>query len=191
MDIKNDTDLEKARSLWQWAKPISRTKGAQYLREKGILIPLPESIRWLPDVFHPPSMKWTSAIIAEVQPSGAVYRLFFHKNGKPLVKNATMTLGVTAGGYVALVTNPGPLIIVDGIKEGLKMAQTFKDLSSTVWAVVSASGINLIELPPKPQHLIIAVNDDKISEDVANSLKVRAKGLGWRVELWDQLQSEI
>ena len=43
--------LAKARSLWDAAKPIVGTKAEAYLQGRGITSPLPDSLRFVPDIY--------------------------------------------------------------------------------------------------------------------------------------------
>ncbi|NKW72170.1 virulence-associated protein E, partial [Rhodobacteraceae bacterium R_SAG10] len=43
--------LAKARSLWDAAKPIAGTKAEAYLRGRGITAALPDSLRFMPDIY--------------------------------------------------------------------------------------------------------------------------------------------
>ena len=64
--------INRARELWERAKPIAGTKGEAYFRGRGITVPLPESLRFMSDICHPSSCAWVSAIVADVQPTGGV-----------------------------------------------------------------------------------------------------------------------
>ncbi len=69
----------RARNLWDQGQPITGTHGEMYLRGRAITGPLPASLRWLPDIYHQPSGQFSSAMIADVQPTGGVHRTLFTK----------------------------------------------------------------------------------------------------------------
>jgi hypothetical protein len=81
--------LAKARSLWDVAKPIAGTKAEPYLRGRGIAIPMPASLRFMPDIFHGPSSSGASAMVADVQPTGNLHRTYFSKQGVRLAQTET------------------------------------------------------------------------------------------------------
>ena len=47
--------VKRALSVWEMSKPIFRTKAETYLRERGITCELPETLRFVPDIYHAPS----------------------------------------------------------------------------------------------------------------------------------------
>ena len=94
--------LTKARSLWDAARPIAGTMAEAYLRGRGITVPLPSSLRFMPDIYHGPSASQSCAMVADVQPTGGVHRTYFDTRGNRLTKNAKMMLGPCCGGAVRL-----------------------------------------------------------------------------------------
>jgi len=176
------TKLRRARSLWAAAGPIGGTHAERYLRGRGITCPLPASLRFMPDLFHGPTMSWACAMVADVS-TGGVHRTFFDKRGKRLTKNAKLTLGACAGGHVALSESNGPLVVCEGIETGLALASGLLSAPATIWAALSTSGMMGLDLPPKPHEMIIGVDGDDAGQHAANNLATRATALGWSVSL--------
>ena len=175
--------LTRARELWDNARPIEATKGAAYLRARGITCDLPKSLRWLPDTCHHPSGRYCSTIVANVS-TGGVYRTFFNKQtGERLAKNAKMMLGPCQGGAVALTEGHGPLVVCEGIETGLSLASGLLSGPATIWATLSTSGIKGLKLPQRLGELVIATDGDPAGWDAGNAIAKRASGLGWQVSL--------
>ncbi len=173
----------KARKLWKAGRPIGGTRGEAYLRDRRITCALPPSLRWVADVYHGPSARWHSAMVADVS-TGGVHRTFFDKSGARLVQNAKMMQGPCSGGAVALSEAQGPLVVSEGIETGLSLLSGLLGEPAEVWAALSTSGIRALTLPPIPRRLIIASDGDPAGAEAAKALGDRAHYLGWEVFLW-------
>ncbi|WP_425466847.1 DUF7146 domain-containing protein [Roseovarius arcticus] len=175
----------RARSLWDHGKAIQRSKGEAYLRARGIIGVIPDTLRWLPDTYHGPSGQYFSAMIANVSPTGGVHRTFFTKKGQRLNKSAKMMLGPCSGGAVRLSDAIGPLVVCEGIETGLSLLSGLLSGPHAVWAALSTSGIKGLTLPHKPRDLIIATDSDDsgAGKDAGDVLARTAYALGWKVSL--------
>ena len=174
--------LAKARSLWDVTRPIQGTKAEKYLRARGITCDLPETLRFMGDIYHQPTTSWCCAMIADVS-SGGVHRTFFSKRGNRLKRDAKMMLGPCAGGAVRLSDGPGPLVVAEGIETGLSLLSGLLNAPATVLAALSASGLRALKLPPTPGELIVATDGDDPGRKAGDVLANRAARLGWRVSL--------
>lgn len=190
----------RARSLWANGKPIQGSKGAAYLKERGITCPLPDSLRWVPDTYHGPSGTYVAAMIADVAPTGGLHRTFFTKKGHRLEKSAKMMLGPCSGGAVRLSKTLGPLVICEGIETGLSLLSGLLNGPHTVWAALSTSGMKGLTLPSQPGILLIATDGDEAGRAAGHTLARTATERGWKVSSlpapdgldWnDVLQSEV
>ncbi len=177
--------LAKARYLWGAAKPIMGTKAETYLKGRGITMPLSDSLRFMPDIYHGPSSSWCCAMIANVEPTGGIHRTYFTKQGDRLAKSAKMMLGPCCGGAVRLSHGAGPLVIAEGIETGLSLLQMLTDRNPSVWATLSTSGMKAVGLPPEPYELVIGVDGDQAGREAANTLATTATALGWSVSLME------
>lgn len=177
--------LSKARSLWNASKPIKNTIAAKYLRGRGITGPLPDNLRFMPDIYHGASQTWCCAMVANIEPIGGVHRTYFDKKGIRLNKSAKMMLGPCSGGAVTLSKGSGPLVVTEGIETGLSLLQMLAERVPTVLATLSTSGMKAVKLPPKPHGLIIGVDGDEAGKLAANNLAIRATSLGWSVSLME------
>ncbi|OOY11657.1 virulence-associated protein E [Thioclava marina] len=174
--------LDKARALWCRSLPINGTKGEDYLRNRGIKCDLPPSLRWAADVYHGPSGRWHSAMVAEVS-TGAVHRTYFEKSGARISGTAKMMLGPCAGGAVALSEGAGPLVVCEGIETGLSLLSGLLDGAAKVWASLSTSGMKALQLPEDPSELIVATDGDEAGADAGRVLAEIAHARGWNVSL--------
>ena len=181
----NANRLARSRSMWDLAKPIHGTHAERYLRGRGITCDLPESLRFLPDIYHKPSGQFSCAMIADVQPTGGIHRTFFNKKGERLASNAKMMLGPCKGGAVRLSEGQGPLVVCEGIETGLSLCMVLSERSPIVWAALSTSGMKALHLPSDPHDLIIAPDMDpnNAGQDAAKALATRASALGWQVSM--------
>ena len=173
----------RARSAWDQGQQLAGTNGEAYLRSRGITCALPDTLRWLPDAYHGPSGAFSSAMVADVQPTGGIHRTFFTKQGVRLPKSNKMMLGPCAGGAVRLSESIGPLVVCEGIETGLSLLSGLLDGQHGVWAALSTSGIKGLSLPPRPGRLIIAADGDEPGREAAASLARSAHALGWEVSL--------
>lgn len=183
-DAYSAAQLAKARGLWERSKQIAGTKGETYFRGRGITVPLPAALRFMPDIFHGPSGSYASAIIAKVEPTGAIHRTFLDKQGAKLSKSAKMMLGQCAGGAVRLREGEKALLVGEGIESTLSAALALENASTAVWACLSTSGMKSLTLPLMPGELIIAPDNDAAGSEASQCLANRAMALGWSVSLF-------
>lgn len=174
--------LAKARTLWDATKPIIGTKAENYLRGRGIICDLSDTLRFMPDIHHGPTMSWCCAMVANVS-TGGVHRTFFDKQGDRLGKNAKMMLGPCAGGAVPLSVSVGPLVVAEGIETGLSLLSGLLSGPATVWAALSTSGMKALNLPNEPHKLVIATDGEDAGRQAGNTLATRATALGWDVSI--------
>ncbi len=176
--------LVKARRLWATCKPLQGTKGEAYLRGRGITCPLPASLGWAADAFHGPSARWLSAMVGDVS-TGGVHRTYFDKIGHRIAGQAKMMQGTCAGGAVALLEAPGPLVVCEGIETGLSLLSGLLAGPATVWAALSTSGMKALALPSAPGELTVATDSDDAGAGwlAGIALAERAVARGWAVSL--------
>jgi hypothetical protein len=178
-----------AAKLWQAAQPISDTHAARYLCSRSIDCPLPPTLRFQPDCKHPLGSRMP-AMLARVDGamSFALHRTYLERDstGKTNLLPAKAMLGSCKGGAVHLSpitihAEGGPLVVTEGIENGLSLLSGLLDQPATVWAALSTSGMASLNLPRQPGHLIIAADGDPAGKTAACKLSYRATDLGWRV----------
>lgn len=179
----------QARSIWQEARPITGTLAERYLRARGITCPLPRTLRYLESCWHPTARR-SPALISYVRNLGmedgfAVHRTYVRRDGTgkaDLIPSKAM-LGPVSGGAVALNHVKGPLIVTEGIETGLSLLSGIHVKTATVWAALSAGGMERLTLPENTGELIIASDGDPVGRKAADTLATRAHARGWRVSL--------
>ena len=178
-----------ARDIWARALPIEGSPADTYLRGRGIDVPLPPTLRALADCWHPYERVSRPAMIAAVETVGrpgltGIHRTYLRAYpGQRSPEPRKMMMGACADGAVRLSHGAGPLVAAEGIESGLSYWQLHADEAPTVWAALSTSGLMRLILPPAPGHLIVAPDGDAAGWRAAEALSLRARKLGWRVDL--------
>lgn len=174
----------RAHQLWQDAMPISGSPAETYLRKRGVTCPLPDTLRWLPDIFHGPSGSYCAAMIGRVT-TGGIHRTYFTKQGNRVSMSPKMMLGPCSGGAVRLSEAIGPLVVCEGIETGLSLLSGLLSGPHAVWATLSTSGMMGLKLPHRPGDLIIATDSDDSGAGKGAGVQLghKAYALGWNVSL--------
>lgn len=172
--------------LWREAMPITGTWAEAYLRGRGIICPLPDSLRFHPAAWHPTGRE-VPAMLARIEGLArfALHRTFLAPQGKgkaPLDPNKAM-LGAALGGAVRLVQGGGPLVVAEGIETALSLASGLLPGPVTVWAALSAAGMAGLYLPEQAGRLVIAPDGDVTGRTMAHRLATRATAKGWQVSM--------
>jgi DNA primase len=141
----------EAAELWEHAEPAGRVV-ANYLAGRGITVPAPEALRWLPDA---------SAIVARVDDVrgrlAAVHRTFLYVTGNGWRRRNRMMLGPCAGGAVRLAPAAETMLVGEGIETVLSAMQA---AAMSGWAALSTSGLKSLTLPEIVRSVIIVADND-------------------------------
>ena len=89
------------------------------------------------------------------------------------------------GARLGLGYGPAPLVVTEGIENGLSLLCGILEGPAHVWAALSTSGLKALTLPREPGELVIAGDGDGPGQAAAAVLSRRATGLGWRVRHLD------
>ena len=178
-----------AAELWESALPIHGTPGEAYLRTRGITAGIPQTLRYAPRCWHQ-SARRLPAVIARVEGANgtAIHRTYLDTTGAtpgkaPVTPNKAM-LGRVTGGAVRLSRSGGALVVAEGIETGLSLLSDLLPGPVTVWAAMSASGMQALSLPERPGDLIVASDGDPPGRNAAEALAERAYASGWRVSMF-------
>lgn len=176
----------QATRLWNEAVPIENTGAEVYLRKRGITCPLPETLRFHPECWHP-SARRIPALVALVEGGEriAVHRTYLDRDGsgKADVEPSKAMLGAVAGGAIRLAEGSGTMVIAEGIETALSLASGLLREPADIWAALSTSGVRRLHLPSRPGRLVIAPDGDAPGYAAAHALAERADALGWAVSL--------
>lgn len=176
----------QAERLWQETQPIAGSPAEAYLRGRGIVGPLPPSLRFHPACWHQTAKRFP-AMVARLEGADgfAVHRTYLKPDGsgKADVDPPKAMLGAVAGGAVRLNGAHSALYVAEGIETALSLSCGFLSVPAAIWAALSAGGMTSLRLPPDPSRLIIAADGDKAGREAANALAARADALGWAVSI--------
>lgn len=179
----------QALEIWAETVPIDGTVAEAYLRGRGIVCDLAHTLRFHPECWHGATARRYPALVAIVEGvSGfGIHRTYLRQDGggKAEVKPAKMMLGQAAGGAVRLSDVAGPLVVSEGIENGLALLSGLLDRPATVWAGLSASGMQNLRLPNLAGDLIIAADSDDRGVGVRSGMLLaeRAYRQGWNVRI--------
>lgn len=184
---KAQRNAAQARQLWQQARPIKGTQAEAYLWARGLEAPSNHSLRYHPTCWHAPRKRHYPAIIALVTGGRdfAIHRTYLcdTKPQKADVAPNKMMLGPAARGAVRLSAEDGPLILAEGIETALSLRPSIIGVRGSIWAALSTSGLQSLDLPKNAHRLIIATDGDHAGWKAGLQLKQRAQALGWAVEI--------
>jgi len=173
--------LAKCARIWAGTVPLAGTGGDAYLRGRGIVLSLPDALRWHANLLNATSGRRFPAMVAKVEPTWGLHRIFLPPDGK----RDKLMLGPCAGGAVRLCDGPGPLLVGEGIESTLSALQLLDRDDVAAWAALSTSGMRGLVLPDRPGELILAVDGDAPGRAAGGDLAERAAALGWAVSLAD------
>jgi hypothetical protein len=169
-DTSRKDDLRRiaqARAIWDAAAPALNTPVARYLAGRGITIPPPASLRWVPRCWHSEARQHLPAMIALVEHAThgvvGVHRTYLRSegNGKADIQVGSQkkSLGPIAGSAVrfGMPVAGEWFAVAEGIETTLSVAAT---CSMPAWAALSAGGIRRLILPLEATHVVICADRD-------------------------------
>ncbi len=166
---KRDATQEIAHIL-SGSLPIAGTPVERYLAGRSLAAPLVADLQFHPDLTHWDTRSGYAAMLGIVRDrTGEViglHRTYLeeHSDGsvtKAAVAKPRMMLGKIAGGAVRLgaFTGETALGICEGIETGLAVMKACPGLA--VWATLSTSGLEQVQLPPEAKRVIILADHDE------------------------------
>ena len=164
---KRDASREISRIL-STAQPIAGSPAEQFLAARGLAVPKDSDLLFHPDLTHWETKTGYPALLGQVRDrSGALiglHRTYLVVNGehtsKAPVTKSKMMLGRVAGGTVRLAPlgDGDRLALSEGIETGLAVMTAWPDLP--VWATLSTSGLEQVDLPPGARRVLILADND-------------------------------
>lgn len=158
-------------SILQQAMPIAATPAERFLQQRGLAVRADADLRFHPSLLHRESRRAYPALIGVVRDQAgelmAVHHTYLQADsdqldriGKAPVAEPRMMLGKTGGGAVRLaaIGNEGMIGLSEGIESGLAVTTACPTLP--VWATLSARGLELVQLPPEAQRVVILADHD-------------------------------
>lgn len=186
---KRDEEREayhEALQLWDNAKAASGTVVQDYLKARGIRLPVSDQLRFSPRIMHHPSKSHFRAMIARISDAQGfcgVQRTYLNVNEpkKADVKPNKMTKGPMRGGAVRLRDATGEHM---GLAEGIETALSAMQLYAIpVWATLSANRLSKIEIPPNIKTLTIFGDSGDVGRQQAFTAQDHYEFKGLHVEV--------
>ena len=162
--------IQQALEIWRRCVPAEGTPVEAYLRSRGITIPVPVSIRYLPDARHKGTNLILPAMIGGVQDLDgrvvAIHRTYlrYDGTGKAGVREPKMSLGPVAGGAVRLALAGRELAICEGIESALSFQQA---TGIATWAALSVPGVCSLILPTEISAVVLGPDGDDPGDEAA------------------------
>lgn len=189
---KRDPALEIAHIL-SAAKPIGGSPVAQYLKGRGLAVPEAAELLFHPDLTYWETRTGYPAMLGQVRDrDGTVIGL--HRSyltvqegavTKAPLEKAKKMLGRVAGGAVRLTPlgDADRLALSEGIETGLAVMTACPGLP--VWATLSTSGLEQIDLPPSVRSVLILADHDASGAGLraAEAAARRLRGQGREVAI--------
>ncbi|MBX3497729.1 MAG: toprim domain-containing protein [Parvibaculum sp.] len=177
---------EAALAIWHGAQSAEGTPVEIYLRSRGLVIPIPPSIRFHMGLKHPSGGIWPAMVAlvthgADGRPIG-IHRTFLARDGsgKAPVEPARMMLGPCRGGAVRLASDGDALMVGEGIETCLAAMQAS---GRSAWAALSTSGLRSLDLPSDVCDVIVLADSDQPGEAAAQHCARHWRREGRRVRI--------
>jgi phage/plasmid primase-like uncharacterized protein len=177
----------RARELWIQAAAAKGSLVDTYLQSRGIIAPIPPTLRFLSQAQHNPSNQLLPAMIAAVtvwpeRRPCAVHRTFLavDGSGKAPVDTPRMTLGPCRRGAVRLAEAADRLMVGEGIETCLAAMQA---TAQPAWAALSTAGLRNLELPEHVKEVVVLADGDLPGEEAAQYAARRWVREGRRVRI--------
>jgi len=185
--LKRDPALEIAHILTS-AETITGSPVARYLTGRGLMVPEAADLLFHPDLTHWETKTGYPAMLGQVRDrDGTViglHRSYLAIEDEAVTKapldKARKMLGRVAGGAVRLAElgDGDRLALSEGIETGLAVMTACPDLP--VWATLSTSGLEQVDLPPGVRRVLILADNDTSGAGLraaeAAARRLRAQG---------------
>lgn len=164
--------IARAQGVWDKARPAPGTPAETYLRSRGILMPVPHTIRfamtpaWYDDATGecgPDLPALVGAVVDGRDRLIGLQRIFLADGGKrkARMEKPKRSLGRVKGGALRLNSDADSygheLILTEGPEDGLSLAQ---ELGAEVWVTLGTAMMPFIDYPPRVVSIVIAGQND-------------------------------
>lgn len=174
---------DAAKRIWREAEPVNGGPAEDYLRRRGIHIPLPPTLRFA-RLKHPQGSVHPCLVAVAISPErkfAGIQRTFLTDGGrKAPVDPVKMSLGRIGGCAIRLAPPAGELIVCEGVEDGLTLQQ---ELGRAVWAAAGASMLSSMRFPPIVRSVVIAADNDTAGERETDKAAHAFAGRGLRVRV--------
>jgi putative DNA primase/helicase len=172
--------IAMARRIWGAGRDARGTAVARYLAGRGIILPVPPSLRWAAALRRPDATTGP-AMVARVDGLDGeligVHRTWLARDAAGTWRRRDRaSLGPIRGGAVRLAPSAETLMIGEGIETCLAAIQA---TGLHGWAALSTSGMVAMILPPAVRTVIILADHDRSG---AGARAARAAAVRWLAE---------
>jgi putative DNA primase/helicase len=188
-DEPDHHDAERTQTalrFWGASVPATGTLVETYLRARGIVMPIPATLRFHGGTKHARGKFWPAMIALVMRGTDgaplAIHRTFLARDGtsKAPIEPAKMMLGPCRGGAVRLGPITDRLLVAEGIETALSAMQA---TGQAAWAALSTSGLRALELPVEARDVVALADGDEPGEAAAHDAARRWKRGGRRVRI--------
>ncbi len=184
-----DRALKQADAIQIWRAsnkfPDPSSPADHYLRGRGVLGPLPPTLRHNRRLWHGKSQRFLPGLVACVQgpdepdekgrmraPIIGVHRHWLDPN-RPDKRRATdkFSLGPILGGCTRLTKAASRLILCEGVETGLSLKQS---QTAAVWCGLTVGGMVRAWIPDEVTELVIACDGDSVGSSAWLEARIRA-----------------
>jgi DNA primase len=175
----------RARAIWDDAFPALGSPAETYIRSRGIVIPLPETIRYARLPYESRGRLYDCLIAAIYSVTGhvvGIQRTFLKDGGfgKAEVDVPKKSLGVLGGGAICLSSAAPRMIVCEGLEDGLSIQQSF---NWPVWVAAGASLLPSMLFPEIVREVIIGADADEAGMRAAKQAAEKYAARGLRVKI--------
>lgn len=164
--------IDRARMVWERGVPAPGTPAEVYLRSRGIVMPIPHTIRfgmtpaWYDDdtgECGPDLPALLGAVVDGDDQLIGLQRVFLADGGrsKSRMQKPKRSLGRVKGGALRINSDADSfgdeLILTEGPEDGLSLAQ---ELEAEVWVTLGTAMMPFIDYPPRIVSIVIAGQND-------------------------------
>lgn len=176
--VRQWTDAQRReharKNFWLRSRPAAGAIAETYLHNRGIEVAIPQSIRFIPRLFHREYGWDFPAMVCGIQDVGGEFAgvsvtwLCADGGDKAPVEPARKIFGPYKGGTVRLTPPSRILATGEGVETLLSVVQARPDL--TVWAALSAKNLPHVQIPPDVDEVIICADPGFEGERAAQQL---------------------
>lgn len=161
--------IADAKAIWRAAQPVTGTLAETYLRNRGLHLPIPDSIRFTSLRYGKsgPEHPVLVAAIASVDDKlVGIQRTYLAPDGKgkAAVPKPKLSLGRVSGGAIRLAPCAASLIVCEGLEDSLTLQQ---ELGQAVWVAAGASMLPNMLFPPGVHSVAIGGDNDDAGRNAA------------------------
>lgn len=173
-----------ALDVWRGTEPLQGTPAERYLRNRGITIPIPASVRFHRRLRYPRSGLLLPALVAAVSGRdrliSGIQRVYITFDGRKAgVSDPKLTLGRLGNGAVRLAAAGEQLGLTEGLESGFSAMQM---TGVPTWCALGTR-LDAVAVPVTVTRLIIFGDDDEPGRRAADRACIAHERAGRTIEV--------